>query len=133
MILPSYLIFCFLKTSIQFSFVHQKKYFKQKKSIICKNKILRVLLLLIILLLLLLLLLCHIFTSSQSQICLSVRFGFVHCFICTCWMHAPCTLRVRSVHAPCTLLERSVHAPKCSKKNVLKKYFKKEKIRENNF
>ena len=35
-----------------------------------------------VLLLLLLLLLCHVFTSSQSQICFSVRFRFVHCFIC---------------------------------------------------
>ena len=41
------------------------------------HRILRVLLLL---LLLLLRFLCHVFTSSQSQICLSVRFGFVHCF-----------------------------------------------------
>ena len=31
-----------------------------------------------------LLLLRQVFTSSQSQICLSVRFGFVHCFICIC-------------------------------------------------
>ena len=37
-----------------------------------------------VLLLLLLLLLRHVFTSSQSYICLSVRFGFVHCFICIC-------------------------------------------------
>ena len=38
----------------------------------------------LILLFLLLLLLLQVFTSSQSQICLSVRFGFVHCFICIC-------------------------------------------------
>ena len=37
-----------------------------------------------VLLLLLLLLLCHVFTSSQSQICVAVRFGFVHCLICIC-------------------------------------------------
>ena len=36
----------------------------------------------LLLLLLLLLLLRQVFTSSQSQICLSVRFGFVHFFIC---------------------------------------------------
>ena len=38
----------------------------------------------VLLLLLLLLLLCQVFTSSQSYICLAVRFGFVHCFICIC-------------------------------------------------
>ena len=76
------------------------------------HRMLRVLLLLLfLLLLLLLLLLCHVVTSSQSQICLSVRFGFVHGFICICWMHTPCTLRTHSVHAQCTLRARSVHFP----------------------
>ena len=48
------------------------------------QRMLRVLLLL----LLLLPLLRHIFTSSKSQICFYVRFGFVHCFICI-WEDLP--------------------------------------------
>ena len=59
----------------------------------------------VLLLLLLLLLLCHVFTSSQSQICLAVRFGFVHGFICfiTGWwelsiLTSPCYRNPLSKH-----------------------------------
>ena len=68
----------------------------------------------VLLLLLLLLILCHVFTSSQSKVCLSVRFGFVHCFISVILnarsMHGPCTPRPHSVHALCTIRAHSVHA-----------------------
>ena len=55
-----------------------------------------------LLLLLLLLLLRQVFTSSQSQICWSVRFRFVHFFICH-WVSQPGSLRFKVIDQAITL------------------------------